>query len=330
MPASPPSIVAANRMTYRRSGHSGLHLPVLSLGLANEQRALRTPSALIHHAVGLGITHFDFTPRYGPLAGTGDDIIGHALGTVRAWRSDVTVSTRIGLGTGPGPLVGFGSRGHLLSQLDVLLRRTGLDYVDILFAHRYDHSSPLEETMSALASAVHQGKALYVGLSGYAPSMLQRAATLLSRLGTPAVLYQASYSLLDRWLEGKVLDVLQLHGIGCMAGAPLAHGALTRQGSALTMPPETLSTLSRIAQSRGQSLAQLALSWALHAPHVTSALVSTSYLGHLSEVRDAVDHMQFTSDELAAIEDCFTSDGDVDPTSDVAQHPMTPQSNDCT
>ncbi|WP_073449964.1 aldo/keto reductase [Streptomyces yunnanensis] len=311
-------------MTYRRSGQSGLHLPVLSLGLVNEEKVLRAPNALIHQAVDAGITHFDFTPRFGQLPGAGDDVVGHALSTVRAWRSDVTVSTRIGLGTGLRTLVGFGSRRHLLSQLDSLLRRTGIEYVDVLFAHRYDHTSPLEETMGALASAVQQGKALYVGLSGYAPSMLRRAATLLSRLGTPAVLYQASYSLLDRWVEDAVLDILQMHGIGFMASAPLAHGSLTSQGPALATPSGMMPAMSRIAQLRGQSVTQLALSWVLHSPHITSALISTSHLGHLSELRGAVDRMHFTPDQLAALDACCASARIDDSTNDVSQHPVSP------
>ncbi|UUN30909.1 aldo/keto reductase [Streptomyces sp. FIT100] len=303
MPAPPPR-TAAPRMTHRRSGRSGLHLPVLSLSLAGRNKPLSAPSALIHHAVNEGITHFDFTLRRGQISATADGTTGHALATVRARRSDVTVSTRIGLGTGPGPLAGFGSRGHLLSQLNTLLRYTGLDHVDILYAHRYDHTCPLEETMGALASAVHQGKALYVGLSGFGPSVLARAAVLLNRLGTPAVLYQASYSLLDRWLENQVLDVLELHGIGCVAGSPLAGAALTGRGHALAAPPGVLSALARIAAERGQNLAQLALSWSLHNPRITSALLSTSQFDHLAQAREAAGRLDFTADELAGINAC--------------------------
>ncbi|MGW8953951.1 aldo/keto reductase [Streptomyces sp. NPDC055709] len=262
---------------------------------------MTTPSALIHHAVNEGVTHFDFTPRRGQISGTADGTVGHALATVRAWRGDVTVSTRIGLGTGLGPPNGFGSRGRLLSQLNALLRHTGLDYVDVLYAHRYDYTTPLEETMGALASAVHQGKALYVGLSGFGPSALARAAVLLNRLGTPATLYQSSYSLLDRWLEHKMLDLLHLHGIGCIAGAPLASGALTGRGFALAAPPGVLPALARVAAERGQSLAQLALSWTLHHSRITSVLVSTSQFDHLSQAREATTHLDFSPDHLSVI-----------------------------
>ncbi|RLU80130.1 hypothetical protein CTZ27_35340 [Streptomyces griseocarneus] len=310
-----PFLTSPWPMPRRRSGRSGLYFPLLGLDIGRQtQRSAPVHRSLLVHAVGLGITHFDITASSGAPP-TAEADMARVLAPVKAWRDRLVITTRIGLGTRGGHIVGFGSRKHLHSSLDALLRGTGLDYVDVLYAHRYDCSTPLEETAAALAAAVHQGKALYVGLSSYFPSVLHQAADLMQDLGTPVVSYQASYSLLDRWIEGRILDVLDEYGIGCTACSPLAHSALagTRalrtphsSGSAVSTTP----ALAQLAAARGQSLEQLAISWVLHNKHITSALISTSHIDHLTADRDAVGRLDFTSAEIHELNACCPSPSD--------------------
>ncbi|MBD0743011.1 aldo/keto reductase [Streptomyces sp. CBMA152] len=291
---------------YRRSGTSGLCLTPLGLGLAPRSRA-RLPTVLVGHALDLGVTHFDLScPSVNRHQA--EDEIGTVLAPWRAWREEMTLTVRVGLGTGPQPYTGYGSRRQILSGLDAILRRTGQDYVDILYAHHDDQDTPLEESMGALASAVAQGKALYAGLSSFAASRVHQAASLLSALGTPAVAYQGAYSLLDRWADFELLGLLGELGIGFVAGAPLAHGALTRTRPTphpcAPYSESTLTALTQIAASRQQQLEQLALGWCLRTPAVTSTLVRTSCLDHLTANHHAVLHTTFHQDELAALDRC--------------------------
>ncbi|MCC2280937.1 aldo/keto reductase [Streptomyces sp. ET3-23] len=258
---------------------------------------------LLRHAADLGVSHFDITPSSGNPEGNAF-ATAQALPALLPRRETLAFSARIGLGSQPPGLPGFGSRKRLLSGLDSLLLHTGLDYLDLLYAHRYDAGTPLEETTGALASAVHQGKALYIGLSGYAPSMVRAALVHFRALGVPVASCQASYSLLDRWIEDGLLDILRRNGIGCVAAAPLAHGALTPS----PLPPQQdappLPALSRIAADRGQNLAQLALSWVLRRPHITSALITATRPHHLTEARAALEQLTFTPAELADLDVC--------------------------
>ncbi|MFF4410641.1 aldo/keto reductase [Streptomyces sp. NPDC001404] len=307
-----PFLTASRPMPRRRSGRSGLYFPLLglSIGWQTPQPAPICRSLLVQ-AVGLGITHFDITvPCSAPPTAEGD--MAHVLAPVKAWRERLLITARIGLGTRGGHIVGFGSRKHLLSSLDALLRNTGLDYIDVLYAHRYDCSTPLEETTTALASAVRQGKALYAGLSSYSPSFLHQAAALMQNLGTPVVSYQASYSLLDRWIEGRILDILDEYEIGCTACSPLAHSALVG-ARALHTPSLSSSSSSiapallQLAAARGQSPEQLAISWVLHNPRITSTLITTSHIDHLTADRHAVDCLDFDAAELNELNICCPS-----------------------
>ncbi|WP_370424116.1 aldo/keto reductase (plasmid) [Streptomyces sp. QH1-20] len=299
--ASPP---------YRRSGVSGLCLSPLGLGLAPRFPA-RLSSTLVGHALDLGVTHFDLSC---PSAGRhqAEEEIGTALAPWRTWREEMTLTVRVGLGTGPHPSAGYGSRRHILGSLDAFLSRTGQDYVDVLYLHRHDPNTPLEESARAMASAVNQGKALYVGLSSFPAAHVRQVASLLSALGTPAVAYQGTYSLLDRWAEVQVLDLLDELGIGFIACAPMAHGTLTRS----RRPPQpratdavdALVTLTQIAASRQQPLEHLALAWCLRNPAVTSALLRTSSLEHLTANHHAAQYTAFYPAELAALDRCCPPD----------------------
>ncbi|MEW2581051.1 aldo/keto reductase [Streptomyces syringium] len=274
------------------------------MGSSAAANTLATPlHTLLEHAVGLGISHFDITPSTRDPQNT-EAAIALALAPLLPRRDSLTFSARIGLGSYPQSLPGFGSRKRLLAGLDRLLLHTGLDYLDLLYAHRYDIRTPLEETTAALASAVQQGKVLYAGLSGYAPSKVRAAVHQFNRLGTPLVACQASYSLLDRWIEDGLLDLLGRLGIGCVAAAPLSHGALTHPPLPTLGQTPRLPDLLHIATGRRQSLPQLAVSWALRYPRITSALITASRPHHLTETCAALDRLTFTSDELAAIDTC--------------------------
>ncbi|MEU5431595.1 aldo/keto reductase [Streptomyces olivoreticuli] len=317
-------------MLHRRSGIHGLHLSAISLSVgscAADPTAPTPLQALLHRAAALGITHFDVTPSTRNPEGT-TFATALALPALLSQRETLVFSARIGLGSQPC-LPGFGSRKHLLSGLDSLLQHTGLDYLDLLYAHRYDASTPLEETTAALASAVQQGKALYIGLSGYAPSMVRAALRHFRALDVPLVSCQASYSLLDRWIEDGLLDLLRRNGIGCIAAAPLAHGALTPS----PLPPQEdappLPALSRIAADRGQNLAQLALGWVLRHPRITSALITATRPHHLTEARTALEQLTFTPAELTHLDALCPPPDQPDPPAHSAHEPPLP-SPDCT
>jgi L-glyceraldehyde 3-phosphate reductase len=322
-----------DRMAYRRSGRSGLDLPAVSLGLWQNfggDRPLETSRAIVRRAFDLGITHFDLANNYGPPYGSAEENFGLLLEQdLRPYRDELVISTKAGYDMWSGPYGDHGSRKYLLSSLDQSLRRMGLDYVDIFYSHRLDPDTPLEETMGALDSAVRQGKALYVGISSYSPAKTKEAAAILRELGTPLLIHQPSYSLLNRWIEGGLLDALTDVGAGCIVFSPLAQGMLTdkylngipeesraaRNGS---LSPELLSdealarirSLNEIAQRRGQSLAQMALAWTLRDPRVTSTLIGASSVEQLEANVGALERLDFSADELSEI-DAHAVDSDI-------------------
>ena len=314
-----------DRMGYRRSGRSGLQLPLISFGLwqnFGHERPLETSRAIVCRAFDLGITHFDLANNYGPPYGSAEETFGKLLrDDLGPYRDELVISTKAGYDMWPGPYGEWGSRKYLLASLDQSLARMGLDYVDIFYSHRFDPETPLEETMGALATAVHQGKALYVGISSYSAAKTREAAAILRGLGTPLLIHQPSYSMLNRWIEPELLDVLGEEGIGCIVFSPLAQGLLTdrylhgvpegsrasRDGS---LPRRLLSdqtlekirALNAIAERRGQALAQLALAWALRDRRVTSALIGASSIEQLEANVASVDNLEFSEEELAEID----------------------------
>jgi L-glyceraldehyde 3-phosphate reductase len=315
-------------MAYRRSGRSGLQLPAVSLGLWHNfgrDRELETGRAIVRRAFDLGITHFDLANNYGPPPGAAEETFGALLREDLApYRDELVISTKAGYDMWPGPYGDAGSRKYLLASLDQSLRRMGLDYVDIFYSHRPDPETPLEETMGALDAAVRQGKALYAGISSYAAEETRQAAAILEELGTPLLIHQPNYSLLDRWIEPELLDALGLLGVGCIVFSPLQQGLLTDkylegipEGSRAAwspfLPPERvtdelrsmLRPLNRIALERGQSLAQMALAWTLRDPRVTSTLIGASSVAQLEENVAALDRLDFTREELDAIDRCL-------------------------
>jgi L-glyceraldehyde 3-phosphate reductase len=320
-------------MPYRRVGRSGLKLPAVSLGLWQNfggDRPLETQRAIIRRAFDLGVTHFDLANNYGPPYGSAEENFGRILATdLRGYRDELVISTKAGWDMWPGPYGEFGSRKYLLASLDQSLRRMGLPYVDIFYSHRFDPDTPLEETLGALDSAVRQGKALYVGISSYSAERTREAVRILRELGTPLLLHQPSYSLLNRWIEDGLLDVLGGEGVGCIVFSPLAQGVLTDrylngipEGSRASRPGslssdmlsdenlEKVRALHRIAERRGQSLAQLAIAWTLRDPRVTSALVGASSVAQLEANLAAVDNLAFDDEELAEI-DRYATEGDI-------------------
>jgi L-glyceraldehyde 3-phosphate reductase len=307
------------RMQYRRSGRSGLQLPAISLGLwwnFGGQVPYERSRGILRRAFDLGIIHFDLANNYGPPYGSAEETFGKALrDDFRPYRDELVISTKAGYDMWPGPYGEWGSRKYLLASLDQSLARMGLDYVDIFYSHRYDPETPLEETMGALAAAVRQGKALYVGISSYSPERTREAAEILRGLGTPLVIHQPSYSLLNRWIEPALLDALGELGVGCIGFSPLAQGLLTdkyldgapEQSRASRKPPsaetvEHLRGLNEIAARRGQSLAQLALAWSLRDPRMTSTLIGASSVEQLESNVAALDRPDFSDDELAEID----------------------------
>ncbi|MFZ5871880.1 MAG: L-glyceraldehyde 3-phosphate reductase [Actinomycetota bacterium] len=323
-------------MAYRRCGRSGLDLPTVSLGLWHnfgDDRPLETQRAILRRAFDLGVTHIDLANNYGPPYGSAEINVGRVLAEDFApYRDELVISTKAGYDMWPGPYgQGGGSRKYLLASLDQSLRRMGLDYVDIFYSHRFDPDTPLEETMGALDAAVRSGKALYVGISSYGPERTREAARILADLGTPLLIHQPSYSMLNRWIETEgLLDVLADVGAGCIAFSPLAQGMLTdkyldgvpqgsraSRGSSLSpdlLTDEALShvrELARIASDRGQTLAQMALAWALRDDRVTSVLVGASSVAQLEENVAATRGLVFTDDELAAI-DAHAVDAGID------------------
>ena len=314
------------QMQYRRSGRSGLQLPAISLGLWHNfghDRPYELGRAIARRAFDLGILHFDLANNYGPPYGSAEESFGRMLrDDLRPYRDELVISTKAGYDMWPGPYGEWGSRKYLLASLDQSLARMGLDYVDLFYSHRFDPETPLEETIGALDTAVRQGKALYVGISSYSAAKTREAAAIARDLGTPIVIHQPSYSMLNRWIEPELLDTLGDEGIGCIAFSPLAQGMLTdryldgippdsragREGTALSpeqLNDETLAkvrALNEIAARRGQSLAQLALAWILRHARVTSALIGASSVEQLETNVAALDRLDFDDDELAEID----------------------------
>ena len=321
-------------MTYRRCGRSGLLLPAVSLGLwqnFGDDRPLDTQRAIVRRAFDLGITHFDLANNYGPPYGSAETNFARILHEdFRDYRDELVISTKAGWDMWPGPYGDLGSRKYLLASLDQSLRRLGLDYVDIFYHHHFDPGTPLEESVGALHSAVTSGKALYVGISSYSDQRTAEAVRVLRQLGTPLLIHQPSYSMLNRWIEDRLLDVLGTEGVGCIAFSVLAQGLLTDRylngvppgsraslGGSLThemLNEENLSrvqALNDIAQTRGQSLAQMAIAWALRDPRVTSVLIGASSVAQLEQNVGALDHLDFSTDQIATI-DRYAVDSGVD------------------
>lgn len=328
-----PVVDRYRMMTYRRCGRSGLKLPAVSLGLwqnFGHDRPLDTSREIIRRAFDRGITHFDLANNYGVPYGSAEENFGRILASdFAAHRDELAISTKAGWDMWPGPYGEWGSRKHLRASIDQSLRRMDVDYVDIFYSHRFDPGTPLEETMGALDAAVRQGKALYVGISSYSGRRAREAAAILRELGTPLLISQPSYSLLDRWIEDDLLDVLEAAGAGCIVFCPLAQGLLTdkyldgvpagsradRGGGSLSpgMLAEAnmvkVRALNDIAKRRGQSLAQMALAWTLRDPRVTSALIGVSSVEQLEDNLVTLDNLDFSPDELAEIDQYATESG---------------------
>ena len=325
MTAYAPAESRYDSMTYRRCGRSGLKLPAVSLGLWHnfgDDFPIATGRAIVRRAFDLGITHFDLANNYGPPYGSAERTFGRLLREdLRPFRDELIISSKAGYDMWPGPYGEWGSRKYLLASLDQSLARMGLEYVDIFYSHRFDPDTPLHETVGALDTAVRQGKALYVGISSYSGARTAEAVKLLNELGTPLLIHQPSYSMLNRWIEEDLLDVLGHEGVGCIAFSPLAQGMLTAkylegvpagsrasQGKSLDtgrITPEYLAharALNEIARTRDQSLAQLAIAWTLRDDRVTSALIGASSVAQLEQNVTALERLDFTADELAAID----------------------------
>jgi L-glyceraldehyde 3-phosphate reductase len=317
---------------YVRCGRSGLKLPRISLGLwqnFGSSTAFDNARDMVLKSFDRGITHFDLANNYGPSPGSAEENFGRIMqGDLAGYRDELIVSTKAGYRMWPGPYGEWGSRKYLLGSLDQSLQRMRLDYVDIFYSHRYDPDTPLEETMGALATAVRSGRALYAGISSYGPKKTVEAAALLRDLQVPCIIHQPSYSLLNRWVEGGLLDVLQQEGIGCIAFSPLAQGLLTSKylnGIPATSRAaqdgsfskamlsegnlENVRALNRIAQERGQSLAQMAVSWVLRKPAVTSALIGASRFEQIEESLGSLRSTNFSADEIARIDRHAAGDG---------------------
>jgi L-glyceraldehyde 3-phosphate reductase len=319
-------------MQYRRCGRSGILLPLLSLGLWHnfgDDRPLETQRAILRRAFDLGITHFDLANNYGPPYGSAERNFGTLMRTdFGSLRDELIISSKAGWDMWPGPYGDHGSRKYLLASLDQSLDRMGLDYVDIFYHHRFDPDTPLEETLGALDAAVRQGKALYVGVSSYSDQRTKEAIAILRSLGTPLLILQPSYSMLNRWIEDRLLDVLGTEGVGCIAFSPLAQGMLTdrylngipegsRASERATLFPEMLTdenmarvrALNSIAEGRGQKLSQLALAWALRDPRVTSLVIGASSVAQLEENIGALDNLDFSAEELKQIDEYAVESG---------------------
>jgi L-glyceraldehyde 3-phosphate reductase len=321
-------------MPYRRCGRSGISLPLISLGLWHNfggDRPLQTQRAIVRRAFDLGVTHFDLANNYGPPYGSAESNFGLILATdFKPYRDELFISTKAGYDMWPGPYGEWGSRKYLLASLDQSLKRMGLDYVDVFYSHRFDPNTPLEETMGALDTAVRSGRALYAGISSYSPERTAQAAEILRELGTPLFIHQPSYSMLNRWIEGGLLDVLAEVGAGAIAFSPLAQGMLTdkyldgvpadsrmAEGSSLSRDHLTeqnlthIRALNELARGRGQSLAQLALAWALRDERVTSLVIGASSVRQLEDSLGALGNLEFSTDELAEI-DAHAVEGGID------------------
>jgi L-glyceraldehyde 3-phosphate reductase len=326
--ATPPYVAAGHRyeqMPYRRVGRSGIQLPAISLGLwqnFGDDRPLLESRAILRRAFDLGITHFDLANNYGPPYGAAETNFGRLLAEdLRPYRDELIISTKAGYDQWPGPYGEWGSRKYLLASLDQSLARMGLDYVDVFYSHRYDPDTPLAETMGALHTAVQRGKALYVGISSYSARRATEAVEILRSLGTPLLIHQPSYSLLNRWVEEELLETLEREGVGTIVFSPLGQGLLTdrylqgvpvdsrvRRGEYFDqdlLRKESLArvrALNEIATRRGQSLAQMAIAWVLRDPRVSSALIGASSVDQLEQNVAALDHLDFSARELEEID----------------------------
>jgi L-glyceraldehyde 3-phosphate reductase len=331
-----PFAAAENRydsMQYRRCGRSGLKLPAISLGLWHNfggDRPLETSRAILRRAFDLGVTHIDLANNYGPPYGSAEETFGRVLrDDLRPYRDELVISTKAGYDMWPGPYGEWGSRKYVLASLDQSLARMGLEYVDIFYSHRFDPETPLEETMGALDTAVRSGRALYAGISSYSPEKTREAYEILEALGTPLLIHQPSYSLLNRWIEPELLDTLGDLGVGCIGFSPLAQGMLTdkylngippesRAAENSSLSPDLLTeealakirALNEFAQGRGQSLAQLALAWTLRDERMTSTLIGASSVRQLEDSLGALRKLELSDDELAEI-DRYATDGGI-------------------
>ena len=329
-----PYVAAENRydsMPYNRTGRSGLKLPAISLGWwynFGSLDPLENARAIARRAFDLGVTHFDLANNYGPPPGSAEETFGRLFREdFRPYRNELIISTKAGYDMWPGPYGEWGSRKYLLASLDDSLRRMGLDYVDIFYSHRFDPDTPLEETMGALATAVRQGKALYAGISNYDAEQTRHAARLLREMGAPLLIHQPRYNMLDRWIEGGLLDALAEEGLGCIVFSPLAQGQLTdrylqgipsgarasKTERVWLTPQDVQGNLPRVrrlqelALQRGQSLAQMAIAWVLRQPLVTSALIGASSVRQLENNIASLQNRRFDDDELRQIEDILQS-----------------------
>lgn len=322
-----------NTMRYNRCGRSGLKLPAISLGLWHNFGGVdvfENCRAMVLRAFDLGITHFDLANNYGPPPGSAEETFGGILQKdLRPFRDELIISSKAGYLMWPGPYGEWGSRKYLVASLDQSLKRMGLDYVDIFYSHRPDPDTPLEETMGALDAIVRSGRALYAGISSYSAEQTQQAASILRALGTPCLIHQPSYSMFNRWIEDGLLAVLAKEGIGCIAFSPLAQGMLTDkylggipEGSRASKPhgflrPAQITAdklarvqqLNGLAQARGQTLAQMALAWVLRHPTMTSALIGASRTAQIEDAVGALNHLDFTAEELGTIETILGGDG---------------------
>jgi L-glyceraldehyde 3-phosphate reductase len=331
MPYTPPA-ERYDRMRYRRTGRSGLKLPAISLGLWHNfggDRTYETGRAILRRAFDRGVTHFDLANNYGPPYGSAEETFGKAMrDDLRPFRDELVISTKAGYDMWPGPYGEWGSRKYLLASLDQSLARMGLDYVDIFYSHRFDPETPLQETMGALDTAVRSGRALYAGISSYSPEKTREAAAILDGLGTPLLIHQPSYSLLNRWIEPELLDTLGALGVGCIGFSPLAQGMLTdkyldgipaesRAAENSSLSPDLLTddaltkirSLNELAKGRGQTLAQLALAWTLRDERMTSTLIGASSVAQLDDSLGALDQLAFSDGELAEIDRHATEAG---------------------
>jgi L-glyceraldehyde 3-phosphate reductase len=319
-------------MRYRRTGRSGLLLPAITLGLWHNfggDRPLETSRAILRRAFDLGVTHFDLANNYGPPYGSAEETFGRVFhDDFRPYRDELVISTKAGYDMWPGPYGEWGSRKYLLASLDQSLARMQLDYVGIFYSHRFDPETPLDETLGALDTAVRSGKALYAGISSYSPEKTREAAEILRSLGTPLLIHQPSYSLLNRWIEPELLDTLEELGVGCIGFSPLAQGMLTdkyldgipqdsRAAENSSLSPDLLTEetiakirrLNELAKRRGQSLAQMALAWTLRDPRMTSTLVGASSVAQLEDSLGALQGLDFADEELAEIDGSATDSG---------------------
>ena len=328
-----PSSDRYDTMQYRRCGHSGIQLPAISLGLwqnFGDDRSIDSQRAIVRRAFDRGVTHFDLANNYGPPYGGAEANFGRLLREdFSGLRDELIISTKAGWDMWPGPYGDLGSRKYLLASLDQSLKRLGLDYVDIFYHHHYDPTTPMEESLGALDSAVRQGKALYVGISSYSDERTLQAITILRDLGTPLLIHQPSYSMLNRWIENRLLDVLDEQGVGCIAFSPLGQGLLTdkyidgeasnsragKDDSSLSnqmLNEENLARvrgLAEIAHERGQRMSQLAIAWALRNPVVTCVLLGASSVEQLDENLEALNNLDFTDEELTRIDQFAVESG---------------------